>query len=127
MLGGDWYASLSAPARAEKRREETEGSYDQGSFYFRAEQIWARDGTVERRGGYALGSWRLTQRWEPLTRADWLTTDIHKANATSILYLAGLNFYWGKHVKIGVNGGARHDQGPKRVSSVFLAQIMLDF
>jgi phosphate-selective porin OprO/OprP len=127
MLGGDWYASFSAPTRAEKRREEAEGSYEHRSFYFRAEQIWARDGTLERRGGYALGSWRLTQHWEPLTRADWLTTDIHKANTTSILYLAGLNFYWGKHVKVGVNGGARYDQGPKRVSSVFLAQTMLGF
>jgi phosphate-selective porin OprO and OprP len=127
MLGGDWYASFSAPARGEKRREEAEGSYDHGPIHLGAEQIWARDGTLERRGGYALGSWRLSARWEPLTRADWLTTDIHKANTTSIVYLAGLNFYWDKHVKIGVNGGARHDQGPKGVSSVFLAQTMLGF
>lgn len=126
-LGGDWYASFSAPAKAEKRREDAEGSYDLGPIHFRAEQIWARDGALERRGGYALSSWRLSQRWEPLTRADWLTTDIRKTNSTSIIYLAGLNFYWGKHVKVGVNGGARHDQGPKGVSSVFLAQTMLGF
>lgn len=43
-----------------------------------------------------LGGWRLTPHWEPLARADWLTTDIRKANSTSIAYLAGVNFYWGK-------------------------------
>jgi phosphate-selective porin OprO/OprP len=127
VIGGDWYASFSAPARAEKRREEAEGSYDRGPAHFRVEQIWARDGVLERRGGYALGSWRLSPRWEPLTRADWLTTDIHKANTTSIIYLAGLNFYWGKYVKFGVNSGARHDDGPNGMSSVFLAQTMLGF
>jgi hypothetical protein len=62
-----------------------------------------------------------------LTRADWLTTDIHKANTTSIAYMAGLNFFWGKHVKIGANTGAQHDQGPRGFSSLFLAQTMLSF
>jgi phosphate-selective porin OprO and OprP len=126
-VGGDWYGSFSAPARAEKRREEVEGSYQRGPIQLRAEQIWARDGTLERRGGYALGSWRLSPHWEPLTRADWLTTNIHKANTTSVAYLAGLNFYWGKHVKVGANAGAQHDQGPKGINSLFLAQTMLSF
>ncbi len=125
--GGDWYGSFSAPAGAEKRRMESEGSYDHGPIHLRAEQIWARDGTLERRGGYALGAWRLSPRWEPLTRADWLTTNIHKPNTTSIAYLAGLNFHWGKHLKVGANTGAQHDQGPKGFSSLFLAQTMLMF
>ncbi len=125
MVGGDWYGSFSAPALKEKRRREAEGSYARGPINLRAEQIWARDGTLERRGGYALGAWRLSPHWEPLVRTDWLTTDIHKANTTSIAYLAGLNFYWGKHVKIGANAGAQHDQGPKGLSSLFLAQTML--
>lgn len=125
--GGDWYASFSAPAAAEKRRIESEGSYDRGPIKLRAEQIWARDGTLERRGGYALGAWRLTPRWEPLVRADWLTTNTHKTNTTSIAYIAGLNFYWGRHLKVGANTGAQHDQGPKGFSSVFLAQTMLMF
>jgi phosphate-selective porin OprO/OprP len=126
-VGGDWYGSFSAPPGAEKRRKEAEGGYDRGPIHLRAEQIWARDGALERRGGYALGAWRLSPHWEPLVRADWLTTDIHKANATSIAYLAGLNFYWGKHVKVGANAGAQHDQGPKGISSLFLAQTMLSF
>jgi phosphate-selective porin len=126
-VGGDWYASFSAPAAKEKRRSEAEASYDHGPIHLRAEQIWAGDGTLHRRGGYALGGWRLTPRWEPLARADWLTTDIHKANTTSIAYLAGVNFYWGKHVKVGANAGAQHDQGPKGISSLFLVQTMLGF
>ena len=126
-LGADWYGSFSAPAGKRKRREEVESSYERGPLQLRAEQIWARDGALERRGGYALGSWRLSSQWESLGRADWLTTDIHKANSTSIAYLAGLNFRWGKHVKIGANAGAQHDQGPRGFSSLFLAQTMLGF
>ncbi len=84
-------------------------------------------GVTDRRGGYALGGWRLTPHWEPLARADWLTTNIHKANTTSIAYLAGLNYFWGKHVKVGANAGAQHDQGPKGFSSLFLAQTMFGF
>ena len=126
-VGGDWYASFSAPAHKEKRREEAEAGFDRGRLHLRTEQIWARDGTLERRGGYALGGWRLTPHWEPLARADWLTTNIHKANTTSIAYLAGLNFLWGKYLKIGANAGAQHDQGPRGFSSLFLAQTMLGF
>jgi phosphate-selective porin len=126
-VGGDWYGSFSAPAQAEKRREEAEGSYARGPLQLRAEQIWARDGALERRGGYALGAWRLSPHWEPLARTDWLTTNIHKANSTSTAYLAGLNFYWGKYVKVGANAGAQYDQGPRGASSLFLAQIMLGF
>jgi phosphate-selective porin OprO/OprP len=126
-VGGDWYSSFSAPAKAEKRRQEAEGGYERGPIHLRAEQIWARDGTLERRGGYAMGAWRFAPHWEPLARADWLTTNIHKANTTSVAYLAGLNFYCGKHVKVGANAGAQHDQGPKGFSSLFLAQTMLSF
>jgi hypothetical protein len=123
-----WLQNSSRPAQAEKRCYEAEGAYQHGPLRLRAEQIFARDGTLERRGGYALSAWRLSPRWEPLTRADWLTSNIHKANATSIAYLAGLNlFVFGTHVKVGVNTGAQHDQGPKGFSSPFLAQTMLSF
>jgi len=53
--GGDWYASFSAPAAAEKRRIESEAGYERGPIKLRAEQIWARDGTLERRGGVCVG------------------------------------------------------------------------
>lgn len=124
--GGDWYASFSAPARSEKRRSEAEGSYARGPLLVRAEQIWARDGTLERRGGYLLGGYRISRNWEPLVRADWLTTNIHKANTTSTAYLAGVNFYWSKYLKVGANSGAQYDQG-RSFTSLFLAQVMLMF
>jgi hypothetical protein len=126
-VGGDWYGSFSAPSAAVKRRIEAEGGYDHGALHLRAEQIWARDGTLERRGGYALGAVRLWSHWEPLARSDWLTTNVHRPNTTSIAYIAGLNFYWRKHLKVGANTGAQHDQGPKGFSSIFLAQTMLMF
>src|SRR4029077_6880091 len=121
------YGSFTAPAAAVKRRVESEGGYDRGPIHLGAEQIWARDGLLERRGGYALAAWRVSSRWEPLARADWLTTNIHKPNTTSIAYIGGLNLYYGKHVKVGANTGAQHDQGPRGFSSVFLAQTMLMF
>jgi hypothetical protein len=126
-VGGDWYGSFSAPAGAQKRRAEVEGSYQRGSMLFRAEQIWARDGTLERRGGYVLGAWRLSPHWEPVARTDWLTTNIHKPNTTSVAYMAGVNFYWRKYVKIGANAGAQHSQGRQGLSSLFLAQTILSF
>src|SRR5713101_8490744 len=51
-IGGDWYGSFSAPGAKEKRRKEAEGSYEHGPIHLRTEQIWARDGRLERRGGY---------------------------------------------------------------------------
>src|SRR5207253_10266592 len=72
-LGADWYGSFTAPARLEKRREEIEGEYDRGRHQIRAEQIWARDGSLERRGGYVLGLWRFASNWGGVGRADWLT------------------------------------------------------
>jgi hypothetical protein len=123
-LGGDWYGSFSAPLHQVKRREEIEGQYDRGRATLRAEQIWARDGTLQRRGGYLLGVWRVTPNWEAIARADWLTTDIHKANTSSVAYVAGGNVFIGKHLKIGMDAGAQRDQGPKGWSSVFVAQVM---
>jgi phosphate-selective porin OprO/OprP len=126
-VGGDWYSSFSAPSKAEKRRHEVEGSYARERLLLRTEQIWARDGTLERHGGYLLGAWQLSPRWEPLARADWLTTNIHKSNTTSIAYLTGVNFRCGKHFKIGANAGAQYDQKSNNFASLFLAQTMLGF
>ena len=59
-VGGDWYGSFHAPAHAEKRRYEGEGAYERRQLRLRAEQIWARDGVLERRGGYVLGAWNFS-------------------------------------------------------------------
>ena len=125
--GGDWYASYSVSSGPPKRRADAEGSYERGPLRLAAEQIFARDGLLQRRGGYGAASWRLTRNWEPLARADWLTTNIAKPNTTSVVYVAGLNFYWRKYVKVGVNTGAQHDQGPRGFSGAFLAQTTLSF
>jgi hypothetical protein len=119
--------SFSAPPNAEKRRDEVEGGYESGRLHLRTEQIWARDGPLERRGGYALGAWRVSKHWESLARADWLTSNARKQNTSSIAYLAGLNFHWGQHLKVGVNTGAQVDEGSKAVTSILLAQTMLSF
>ena len=104
-----------------------EGEYDRGRQDIRAEQIWARDGTLARRGGYLLWVWRFTRNWETVTRADWLTRDTHKANTTSIAYIGGANHRLWNHVKIGLDAGAQHDRGLGLWSSVFFAQVMVFF
>lgn len=124
-IGGDWFLSFSAPPRREKRREELEGAYQRGRLTVRSEQIWARDGNLERDGGYALSAWELLRHWEPLVRTDWLTTDRSKPKTTSVAYMAGLNYRWRKYVKLGVNSGAL--SSTKGVSSLFLAQLILGF
>jgi phosphate-selective porin len=126
-LAADWYGSFSAPPRQQKRREELEGEYVRGPLTLRAEQIWARDGSLERAGGYLLGAWKLARNLEVLTRADWLTSDTRKPNATSVAYIAGANYYLWNHVKTGWNIGALVDPGPKGLSSVMLAQVALYF
>lgn len=127
--GGDWYGSFdstgASPNAAVKRRSDAEGEYNHGPLKLRAEQIFARDGKLNRRGGYGLGAWRFSNGWEALTRADWLTTNTAKPNTTSIAYIAGVNYYWRRYVKVGFNAGAQHDQGPKGFSRVTLAQVML--
>lgn len=125
--GGDWYGSYSVMSGPPKRRADAEGSYERGPLRLAAEQLSAHDGALQRRGGYAVASWRLTRGWQPLARADWLTTNIAKPNTSSVVYVAGVNFYWRKSVKVGINTGAQHDQGPRGFTSVFLAQTMLSF
>jgi phosphate-selective porin len=126
-FAADWYGSFSAPQHQQKRREELEGEYIRGPLTVRAEQIWARDGSLQRAGGYLLGAWKLARHLEVLTRADWLTTDTHKPNTTSIAYIAGANYYLWNHVKTGWNIGALVDPGPKGLSGVMLAQVALYF
>ena len=125
--GGDWYGSFSTSGAPPKRRIEAEANYEHGPVRLATEQIFARDGSLQRRGGYGVGSWRLSAYLEPLTRIDWITTNTHKSNTTSVAYMAGLNFYWGTHLRVGMNTGAQRDQGPKGFSSLFLAQTMFSF
>jgi Phosphate-selective porin O and P len=126
-VAADWYGSFSAPPNQRKRREELEGEYVRGRMTVRAEQIWARDGSLHRNGGYLLGAWKTGRNFELLTRADWLTRDTHKPNATSVAYIAGANYFLWNHVKTGWNIGAQVDPGPSGISSVMLAQIALYF
>jgi len=126
-IAADSYGSFRAPPHQEKRREELEAEYMRGPLTVRAEQIWARDGSLRRAGGYLLGAWKLTRNLEVLTRADWLNPDTHKSNATTVAYIAGANYYLWNHVKAGWNIGALVDPGPKGLSSVMLAQVALYF
>jgi len=41
--------------------------------------------------------------------------------------MAGTNFYFTSHFKIGINTGAQHDQAPSGFRSLFLAQAMFGF
>jgi hypothetical protein len=124
-LGADWYGSFSAPPHQEKRREGVETEYRHGRYTVRAEEIWARDGILDRRGGYTVGIMRVTKNWEAVTRADWLTTNVHLADTGSIAYMGGANRFLFDHVKVGLDAGGQHDSGPRGWSSVFFAQVMV--
>jgi hypothetical protein len=126
-VGADWYGSISVSGGPVKRRKETEGSYKWKSLTLQAEQIWARDGKLEHSGGYALSAWRFDKQWEGMTRVEWLHTNTSKPNTGSFIYEAGANYYYGKHVKVQANVGARNDESPPRTTGVFLAQVQLSF
>jgi hypothetical protein len=123
----DWYGSFRAPPNQRKRRGELEAEYLRGRMTLRAEQIWARDGSLHRNGGYLLGAWKATRNLELLTRTDWLTIDTSRRNATSVAYIAGANYFLWNHVRTGWNIGAQVDPGPSGLSRIMLAQVALYF
>ncbi|MEO8050561.1 MAG: porin, partial [Acidobacteriota bacterium] len=127
VIGADWYGSLSVSGGPVKRRHEAEGSYRRKALTLQVEQIWARDGQLERRGGYALSAWRFNGHWEGMTRPEWLSSDTSEPNAGSFVYEAGANYYYGEHIKLQANVGARNDQLPARTTAVSLFQIQLSF
>jgi hypothetical protein len=126
-VGVDLYGSFSVSGGPVKRRREAEGNYKWKALTLQSEHIWARDGKFEHGGGYALGAWRFDKQWEGMTRVEWFNSNSSKPNTGSFLYEAGANYYYGKHVKVQANAGARSDQSPPRTTGVFLTQIQLSF
>jgi len=127
QIGGDMYKSFSAPAHKEKTRQSAEIRYARGPLTAQAEYIWGRDGTTDRRGGYALGVWRWSKRWEGIARDDWYTSNVSKANSRTQTWLAGANYYLWPKVRIQANGGLRQEPASVRLSGVFLTQLQMGF
>ena len=123
-MGADWYSGTAQAGGNTKRRADIEGGYERGRGTARFEQIFARDNALKRRGGYITGVWRVRKELEAVGRADWYTANVSKPMSTSIAYVAGANVFLFKHLKVGFNAGAQHDQGPQGWSSVVLAQVM---
>jgi hypothetical protein len=123
-FGFDWYRGTALAGGVEKRRSDIEGGYERGRAVMRFEQIFASDGPLRRRGGYVMGAWRLSPRWEAVSRADWYTPKVGQARSSSVAYIAGGNAFLLKHIKVGFNVGAQHDQGPLGWSRVLIAQVM---
>lgn len=127
-FGADWYGSFSTSGGAPaKRREGVEAEYSRGRATLRAEEIWARDGLLQRRGGYLLGVWKVSRRWEVLTRSDWLTTDAKASNTSSIAHIGGANIFLWAHLKVGMNAGAQLGPKPGDWTRVIVAQVMTYF
>ena len=127
QIGGDMYRSFSAPAQREKMRQSVEARYARGPWIVQAEYLWGRDGIVDRRGGYVLGVWRWSKKWEGIARDDWYTSNVKKANARTQTWLAGANYYLWPKVRIQANGGLRQEPASVRLSTVFLTQLQMGF
>ncbi len=127
QIGGDMYKSFSAPAHKEKMRQSAEVRYARGPLTMQAEYLWGRDGTTDRRGGYALGVWRWSKKWEGVARDDWYTSNVSKANTRTQTWLAGANYYLWPKVRIQANGGLRQEPASVRLSGVFLTQLQMGF
>jgi len=127
QIGGDMYKSFSAPAHKEKMRQSAEVRYARGPLTVQAEYLWGRDGTTDRRGGYALGVWRWSKKWEGVARDDWYTSNVSKANTRTQTWLAGANYYLWPKVRIQANGGLRQEPASVRLSGVFMTQLQMGF
>jgi phosphate-selective porin len=125
QIGADVYRSFSAPAHREKTRQSAELRYTRGPLSVQAEYLWGRDGTTDRRGGYAL--WRWSEKWEGIARDDWYTSNVSKANTRTQTWLAGANYYLWPKVRIQANGGLRQEPASVRLSGVFLTQLQMGF
>ena len=123
-MGADWYRGTPQTGGAAKRRADIEGGYERGRAMARFEEIFANDGALKRRGGYLTGVWRVRRELEAVGRADWYTAKVGKPMSSSTAYVAGANVFLFKHLKVGFNAGAQHDQGPQGWSSVVFAQLM---
>jgi phosphate-selective porin len=127
QIGADMYRSFSAPAHEDKTRQSAEVRYTGGPLTMQAEYLWGRDGTTDRRGGYALAVWRWSKRWEGIARDDWYTSNASRANARTQTWLAGANYYLWPKVRIQANGGLRQEPASVRLSGVFLTQLQMGF
>jgi phosphate-selective porin OprO/OprP len=96
QIGGDMYRSFSAPAHEDKTRQSAEVRYARGPLTVQSEYLWGRDGTTNRRGGYALGVWCWSKKWEGIARDDWYMSNVSKTNARTPTWLAGANSTCGK-------------------------------
>ena len=127
QIGADMYRSFSAPAHEDKTRQSAEARDARGPLIVQAEYLWGRDGTTNRRGGYALGAWRWSKRWEGIARDDWYTSNVSRANTRTQTWLAGANYYIWPKVRIQANGGVRQEPASVRLSGVFLTQLQMGF
>jgi len=127
QIAGDMYRSFSAPAHEDKTRQSAEVRYARGPLTVQAEYLWGRDGTTQRRGGYGLGVWRWSKKWEGIARDDWYTSNVSKASARTQTWLAGANYYLWPKVRIQANGGLRQEPASVRLSGVFLTQLQMGF
>jgi phosphate-selective porin len=123
-IGGDLYRSFST---LEKSRQSVEAVYRRGPFTAQSEFIWGRDARIERRGGYVLGVWRWSKRWQGVARDDWYTSNIDKRNTTTDSWLIGANYYVFPKVRIQANGGLRREPSSLVLSGLFLTQLQVGF
>lgn len=126
-LGADLYRSFADSRLPPKQRWSVEAIYQCTPFFAAAEWISGTDGALKRNGAYALGAWRFARAWEVLAQADSYTGDARRSNTTSRTYLAGVNRYLTRFVKLQANAGARSEPAPLGWSGILLAQLQLSF
>lgn len=107
-----------------------DASYRLDPIFLRAEYITRSDeqaGADDRvqRGGYVLGGYRLTDRWEAITRIDVHdpNTDVEDDRFTALTL--GANYYFAGQTRLSVNYEIRDDQRALQVGNLFWIQMQL--
>ena len=91
QLSGSYYWGEYGDHYLKRVRYGAGACYDRGDWVVRSEWIGGQTGTATSAGWYAVGGWRITQKWMPIVRYDHFVADLDDRNATTQTnYTAGV-------------------------------------
>lgn len=123
-------AAVNAPEHNQLVRWGLDASYQVDSVFLRAEYIHRSDEQARgddrvQRGGYILGGYRLTDRWEAIARVDAHDPNTDAEDDRFTALTLGANYYFAGQTRLSVNYEIRDDQRAAAVGNLLWVQMQL--
>jgi phosphate-selective porin len=130
-LAGSFYLgkqAATAGAVPRKDRLGLEVFYRAGSGHFKAEAIFAKDGSVSRQGAYAQAGYFLSaKKLQAIAKFDYLDMDTGLKADTFRIATLGLNWFFSEKSKVQVNYEHHRPVGGEKAKNYLLAQLQAGF